>query len=94
MGKGENAGYQNFLLFPHCFQKASSSRSLKVRLGGYYAPFNEVGVYCFANVGRSVRPSVGRVGKPYLVRMITRHRIDLGLSIWHRYASPGVDDPS
>ena len=23
MGKGENAGYQHFLLFPQCFQKAS-----------------------------------------------------------------------
>ena len=29
-GKGENAGYQHFLLFPQCFQKDSSSRSLKV----------------------------------------------------------------
>ena len=27
MGKGENAGYQHFLLFPQCFQKASYSRS-------------------------------------------------------------------
>ena len=26
--KGENAGYHHFLLFPHCFQKASFSRSL------------------------------------------------------------------
>ena len=44
-------------------------------------PFNEVGVYCFANVGRSVGPSVGlSVGRPYLVWVITRHRIDLGLS--------------
>ena len=25
--KGENAGYQHFLLFPHCFQKAVFSRS-------------------------------------------------------------------
>ena len=24
VGKGENAGYQHFLLFPQCFQKASS----------------------------------------------------------------------
>ena len=24
--KGENAGYQHFLLFPQCFQKASFSR--------------------------------------------------------------------
>ena len=27
---GENAGYQHFLLFPQCFQKASFSGSLKV----------------------------------------------------------------
>ena len=24
VGKGENAGYQHFLLFPQCFPKASS----------------------------------------------------------------------
>ena len=30
VGKGENAGYQHFLLFPQCFQKASISGSLKV----------------------------------------------------------------
>ena len=29
-GKGENAGYQHFLLFPPCFQKASQTGSLKV----------------------------------------------------------------
>ena len=28
--KGENAGSQHFLRFPQCFQKASSSGSLKV----------------------------------------------------------------
>ena len=28
VGKGENCGYQNFLLFPKCFQKASFSRLL------------------------------------------------------------------
>ena len=28
--KGENAGYQHFLLFPQCFQKVSFSGSLKV----------------------------------------------------------------
>ena len=27
--KGENAGYQHFLLFPQCFQKPSPSGSLK-----------------------------------------------------------------
>ena len=30
VGKGENADYQRFLLFSQCFQKASSSGSLKV----------------------------------------------------------------
>ena len=30
VGKGENAGYQHFLLIPQCFQKASFSGSLKV----------------------------------------------------------------
>ena len=30
VGKGENAGYQHFLLVPQCFQKASISGSLKV----------------------------------------------------------------
>ena len=31
VGKGENAGYQHFLLFPQSFQKPSLSGSLKVR---------------------------------------------------------------
>ena len=30
VGKGENAGFQDFLLFPQCFQEASFSGSLKV----------------------------------------------------------------
>ena len=30
MGKGENAGYQHFLLFSQCFQKPSLSGSLRV----------------------------------------------------------------
>ena len=30
VGNGENAGYQHFLLFPQCFQKASYTGSLKV----------------------------------------------------------------
>ena len=29
MGKGENAGYQHFLIFPLCFQKAPLSGSFK-----------------------------------------------------------------
>ena len=32
VGKGENAAYQHFLLFPQCFQKASLLRSFKVRI--------------------------------------------------------------
>ena len=32
VGKGENAGYQHFLIFPQCFQKVSFSGSLKVRI--------------------------------------------------------------
>ena len=30
VGKGENAGYQHFLLFPQCFPKTSYLRSLNV----------------------------------------------------------------
>ena len=30
--KGENAGYQHFLVFQQCFQKACFSRSLKVMI--------------------------------------------------------------
>ena len=30
VGKGENAGYQHFLLFPQCFQKASLHGLFKV----------------------------------------------------------------
>ena len=33
VGKGENAGHQNFLLFQLCLQKPFS-RSLKVEIGG------------------------------------------------------------
>ena len=29
-GKGENAGYQHFLLFPHCFQKVPPLMSFKL----------------------------------------------------------------
>ena len=32
VGKGENAGYQHFLLFTQCFQKAFYSGWLKVRI--------------------------------------------------------------
>ena len=31
VGKGENAGYQHFLLFPQCFQKASLLGVVKSR---------------------------------------------------------------
>ena len=32
VGKGENAGFQHFLLFIQCFQKVSLPGSLKVRI--------------------------------------------------------------
>ena len=32
VGKGENAGYQHFLFFPQCFQRASYSGSLNARI--------------------------------------------------------------
>ena len=32
VGKGENAGYQHFLLFPQCFQKAFLLGLLKLRI--------------------------------------------------------------
>ena len=32
MGKGENAGYQHFLLYPQYFQKASYTGLLKVMI--------------------------------------------------------------
>ena len=35
LGKGENAGYQHFLLFPQCFQKASILGSFKVGIVWY-----------------------------------------------------------
>ena len=35
MGKGENAGYQHFLLFPQCFQKFFVSRSLELGIVWY-----------------------------------------------------------
>ena len=34
VGKGENAGYQHFLLFPQCFQKSSFPGLLKSGLCG------------------------------------------------------------
>ena len=35
VGKGENAGFQHFLLFPQCFQKASFLGSLRVGIVWY-----------------------------------------------------------
>ena len=32
VGKGENAGYQHYLLFPQCFPKPTSLESLKIRI--------------------------------------------------------------
>ena len=35
LGKGENAGYQHFFLFPQCFQKAPFPGPLKVGIVWY-----------------------------------------------------------
>ena len=35
VGKGENAGYQHFLLFPQCLQKVLFSGSLKIGIVWY-----------------------------------------------------------
>ena len=35
VGKGENAVYQHFLLFPHCFQKACDTGLVKVMIVWY-----------------------------------------------------------
>ena len=35
VGKGENAGYRRFILFPQCFQNASNTWSLKVVIMWY-----------------------------------------------------------
>ena len=36
VGKGENAGYQHFLLYPQCFTNPSSLGSLRVGIIGKY----------------------------------------------------------
>ena len=49
VGKGENVGYQHFLLFPQCFQKASLSKSglcgkeLRVDINLHFAVKNSCG---------------------------------------------------
>ena len=56
VGKGKNAGYQHFLLFPQCFQKASFSRLLKVGI-----PHSSVGrVTDLRSVGRWFTPRLGK----------------------------------
>ena len=39
VGKGENAGYKHFLLFPKCFQKASYTGLLKTAIVWYRVKF-------------------------------------------------------
>ena len=39
MGKGENAGYQHFLLFPQCFQKDSYTGSFIKELTSIFSLF-------------------------------------------------------
>ena len=48
VGKGENAGYQHFLLFPQCFPKPSSLGLLKIEI--VWQRFNILNVdypFCF-----------------------------------------------
>ena len=43
MGKGENAGYQHFLLFPQCFEKAPFQDSSKgVSVSEWFNNYNQV----------------------------------------------------
>ena len=55
VGKGENADYQHFLLFPQCFQKVSLSGSLKSGLCGKGLNIRKDLKYCVSkNVFKSV----------------------------------------
>ena len=54
MKKVENAGYQHFLLFPQCFQKASFSGSLKVQLNIYQTIQNLGGKAFLENDGNTL----------------------------------------
>ena len=65
MRKGEIACNKQFLLFSQCFLP-------DVVL--IMSPFNQVGVYCFAHVGRSVGRSVGRYTKPCPDDNLTQNR--------------------
>ena len=41
LGKGENAGYQHFILFPQCFEKASfPDTSIGVTVRGWVIPLS------------------------------------------------------
>ena len=47
VGKGENAGYQHFLLFPQCFLNDSSSESSKVWIvWSWFNNVNKVIILC------------------------------------------------
>ena len=52
VGKGENAGYQHFLLFLQCFPKPSSLGSLKVGLCGEELILLHVIILRFKNTER------------------------------------------
>ena len=86
MRKGEIACNKQFHLFSQCFLPYMAL---------IMPPFNEVGVYCFAQVGRSVRPSIGRsVGrytKPCPDDSLTQSRARI--TKFGRYLSWGVDGP-
>ena len=60
LGKGENAGYQHFLVFPQCFQKSSFLGSLKV------------GIVCFTKLEEKDRDWImaGEYGPIMACRMV------------------------
>ena len=47
VGKGENAGYQHFLLFPQCFQKASFPEASKGVIVWEWVKYNS----CLSSAG-------------------------------------------
>ena len=75
LGKGENAGYQHFLLFPQCFQKPPSSGSLKLGLCGTE----------FTNMDQSSKiEEQGKLQQP-AQKAITHEKVNLYLTKTNHY---------
>ena len=73
VGKGENAGYQHFLLFPQCFPKPTCLGSLKSGLFGkelkrvYSFPKDLSEINCFNYSNIEVVPSIRCIAKLFLM---------------------------